>query len=245
MPLLDHFHPPWDDELPWDTLHAGWATHLAEELNQHWLPQRFRALEHNHVGARYEIDVAAFERQGTAISLTGNGGSVATLPQTWSPPAAFSTLPLVFPDRFEVRVFAGTGAWNLVGAIELITPANKDRPETRQAFATKCASYLHQGVSVVLIDVVTDRHANLHNEVLRLVSATDPQVFFADDVFLYAAAYRPVQRGEQSQFDVWRQTCAIGEPLPRMPLRLTGDLFVPVDFESAYRTTCRSHRIPG
>ena len=29
--------------------------------------------------------------------------------------------------------------------------------------------------------------------------------------------------------------------LPTMPLRLTGDLFVPVELELAYMETCRSH----
>ena len=32
------------------------------------------------------------------------------------------------------------------GAIELASPGNKDRPETRRAFAAKCASYLARGI---------------------------------------------------------------------------------------------------
>ncbi len=37
--------------------------------------------------------------------------------------------------------------------------------------------------------------------------------------------------------------CAVGAPLPVMPLRLTGDLFVPVDFEATYQEACRRRRI--
>ncbi len=37
------------------------------------------------------------------------------------------------------------------------------------AFAIKCASYLHQGVSLIIIDIITSRRANLHNEILALL----------------------------------------------------------------------------
>ncbi len=36
---------------------------------------------------------------------------------------------------------------------------------------------------------------------------------------------------------------ALGEPLPTLPLRLTGDLFVGVDLEAAYQEACRRRRL--
>ena len=36
---------------------------------------------------------------------------------------------------------------------------------------------------------------------------------------------------------------ALGDPLPTLPLRLTGDLFVPVDFDAAYQEACRRRRL--
>ncbi len=242
MPLLDHFHPPVADLLPWESLHASWATRLADALNEHWLPEQFLAVEQAHVGPRVEIDVASFERQGDGLAASGNGGAVATLPRTWAPPAPQCTVPAVFLDTFEVRVYSGRAGWTLVGAVELVSPGNKDRPEERRAFATKCASYLHQGVSLVVIDIVTDRRANLHNEILGLLSRAD-EARLPDDVSLYAAAYRPVLRGDQPQIDLWTEGVVIGEPLPTMPLRLTGDLFVPVEFEATYLETCRRRRV--
>lgn len=59
----------------------------------------------------------------------------------------------------------------------------------------------------------------------------------------YAAAYRPVQRQERAEIDVWKAECVLGQPLPVMPLRLTGELFVPVDVEMAYVETCRRRRL--
>src|SRR5262245_48014312 len=159
MPLYDHFRPPVEQELPWDALHSSWATRLADALNERWLPKQYVALEHTHVGPLVDIDVATLERGGVPSSTGGNGGGVATLPQVWAPPAAVLAIPAVFPDRFEVRILATAHGRPLVAAIELISPSNKKSPDERDAFVAKCASYLQQGVSLTVIDVVTDRHA--------------------------------------------------------------------------------------
>jgi hypothetical protein len=45
-PLLDHFHPPLQEELPGTTLHHAWATFIMQQLNRS-LP---RALAHIHLG---------------------------------------------------------------------------------------------------------------------------------------------------------------------------------------------------
>jgi hypothetical protein len=42
----------------------------------------------------------------------------------------------------------------------------------------------------------------------------------------------------------WAYPCALGQVLPTLPLRLQGDLFVPVDLESTYQEACRRRRIP-
>jgi len=245
MPLLDHFHSPLDDEYPWDSLHSGWATRLADSLNDRWLPPQFIAAEHTHAEASLEIDVATFAKDEapTRGEARTDGVATATLaPAVWTPPAAERSIAALFPDTFEVRIFQKRGGRTLVGAIELISPGNKDRADKRQAFAAKCASYLHQGVSLVLIDIVTDRRANLHNETMRLLNAPD-DVDFPLGVDLYAAAYRPVLRHEQPEIDLWKVTCAVGQALPLLPLRLIGDLFVPVDFEATYLETCRRRRL--
>jgi hypothetical protein len=91
------------------------------------------------------------------------------------------------------------------------------------------------------MDIVTDRRANLHNDILGLLDRAD-EARLPDDA-LYAAAYRPVLRGDEPQIDVWTEGVSVGEPLPTMPLRLTGDLFVPVEFEATYLETCRRRRV--
>ncbi len=243
MPLLDHFHPPLSAERRWESFHSSWATRLADALTERWLPPNYIAEEHAHLGPSVEIDVATFAR---ASSTAGEGGgAVATAgPKVWAPPAADGVLPAVFPDTFEVRVLSTDTGPRLVAAIELISPGNKDRAAQRRAFATKCASYLVQGISVIIVDIVTNRRANLHNEVLQLMGA-DEALQLPPEASLYAVAYRPLRRGNGDEIDVWRRPLALGEALPTLPLGLRGDLAIPVDFEAAYAEACQRKRLTG
>jgi hypothetical protein len=243
VPLLDHFHPPIHPRHHGESFHSNWATRIADALNEKWLPPEYLAEEYTQGGTRLEIDVATFDQGETTNGPSPSGSGVATAARpAWSPPASPCSMPAVFPETFEVRVFSNTGGATLVAAIELISPANKDRPEERRAFATKCASYLYQGISLIIIDVVTSRQGNLHNEIMRVMEA-DSSLHMEDASRLYAVAYRPVVRQERSEIDLWPTPCALGAPLPVMPLRLTGDLFVPVDFEATYQEACKRRRL--
>jgi hypothetical protein len=242
MPLLDHFHPPLSERRHWESLHANWLTRVADAITV-LLPADYVAEEQCHAFGNLEIDVATYKDEETPDVSSQNGPSVtAPTLSIWTPPAAAYVLPAVFPDSFEVRVFSMTSGRTLVAAIELVSPGNKDRPEERLAFATKCAAYLHQGISVIVMDVVTSLRANLHNEIMRLMGRGE-EFELPRDGKQYAVAYRPVRREERPEIDVWPTTFAVGDPLPTLPLRLTGDLFVPVDFEAAYHEACRRRRL--
>jgi hypothetical protein len=247
MPLRDHFRPPVEDLLEWDSLHSGWASNVTEALNTEWLPPEFVAKEHRHGEGRLEIDVATYQRaHGPAPGVPGGpngaGSPAVTVPRLYAPPEATQTMPGVFPDDFEVRVFSTDLGTHLVAAIEFISPGNKDRPDQRRAFAAKCATYLQQGVSLVIVDVVTKRRANLHNELVHLMGAGD-ECLMPASTSLYAVAYRPVLRKDKAEIDLWPVPLAVGEVLPTMPLRLLNDLFVPVELEGTYTETCRKRRL--
>lgn len=235
MPLLDHFRPPVYPRHRWESFHSNWATRIADALNES-LPEDFLAEESTHSADSLEIDIATYADQAKS---EGNGQAAVL---TWRPKAPALVMPAVFPDNFEVRVFNRVGGMNLVAAIELVSPGNKDRPEEIQAFATKVASYLHQGVAVIVIDIVTVRRTNLHNATMRLMSAPSEAILPGDPGH-YAVSYRPVMREGRPEIEQWRETFALGDPLPTMPLRLTGDTFLQVDFEAAYTEACRRRRI--
>jgi hypothetical protein len=242
MPLFDHFHPPLYPHHHWESFHSNWATRIADGIAP-LLPPEFQVEEHTHAGPGFEIDVATYEAEAPAGEKAATGPALATrAAPTYAPPAPDGTMPAVFLGTFEVRVFSTAAGLTLVAVIELVSPGNKDRPAERRAFAAKCASYLTQGVSLIVVDIVTNRRANLHNDLMRLMEA-DAERDLPDEVSLYAAAYRPVRREDSAAIDIWLRPLAVGAPLPTLPLRLTGDFFVPVDFEAAYQEACRRRRL--
>jgi hypothetical protein len=244
MPLLDHFHPPLSAERHWESFHSSWATKLADTLTERWLPPNYIAEEHVHLGASVEIDVGTFERNGPKNDQEVDGAVTAVVSDVWSPPAADGVVSSVIPDTFEIRVLCTDTGPKLVAAIELISPGNKDRPAERTAFATKCASYLYQGISLIIVDIVTNRRANLHNEILRLMQAAEFLQLPAESN-LYAVAYRPMRRRRGDEIDIWRSPLTLGKTLPTLPLGLDADLVIPVDFEATYAEACFRKRLTG
>jgi hypothetical protein len=249
MPLLDHFRPPLSAQRHWEGFHARWASAISDALNGR-LPPGYFAEPQVHPGSRVEMDVAAFKRDLPAARTEAGGTATLVAPApavTYSPPVADMRIPAVFPDGFEVLVFSSEGGPTLVAAVELVSPGNKDRGETRTAFAAKCAAYLQQGVALAVVDVVTNRQANPHNELVDLLAAGDG--FRLATESLYSASYRPL-RGQDDRgpvptgtIDVWAATLALGETLPVMPLPLDRGQFVPLDLEASYTDTCRNTRL--
>ena len=219
-----------------------WPTRHLNRL----LPPGYFAEEQIHAGSPAEIDVATFDNTAVTSAATSNGGPATLTAPTWAPPSPLATVPAVFADDFEVRVFTSRGGPTLVAAIEMASPANKDREETRKAFAIKCASYLHQAISLIVVDVVTDRHINLHNRILELMPTVEGQSM-APETHLYAVAYRPVLRDGRAEIDLWAShaVLTLGGHLPLLPLALSAELSMPVDLEATYMDACQRRRLTG
>lgn len=226
--LLDHFRPPLSDRRHWHAFHNAWSTYIASRLNEH-LPEGYFAEPNVQFGI--EIDVAAFEEGEAAIGRDTN----------WDAPTPTQTLPLtVVSDVAEVLIYAKEGGPTLAGAIELVSPANKDRVSSRDAFVSKCAALLQQGVGLLIVDVVTDRRANLHEDLLVRLQSHPTVPLLAD---LYAVAYRAVIRSQELRLDVWQEPLNVGQPLPTLPLWLKGGICLPVELGVSYDRTCLEQRI--
>jgi hypothetical protein len=151
------------------------------------------------------------------------------------------TAPIsLLTESIEVKVFSKSGGPTLVGAVELVSPANKDRPSHRNAFVTKCAALIQQGIGLIIVDAVTERRANFHADLLTRLGVSDPTIPDAD---LYATAYRPVQQDEEVQLAVWQEVLQIGATLPTLPLWLRQGPCLRVDLEASYERTCSEQRI--
>jgi hypothetical protein len=197
-----------------------------------------------HVGSRVEVDIGTFEaeEESHVMSNGGTATAVAAMPtKTYAPPAVSFEMPAIFPDSVEVLVFSSEAGPTLVSAIELVSPGNKDREDYRQGFAAKCASYLQQGVGLMIVDIVTSRNASLHNELVQLLG-NEGKFLLAPDM-LYATAYRPVRRPQADKIQVWAAELRVTQALPELPLALDKGLCVPLDLEAPYLEACQRLRL--
>jgi hypothetical protein len=101
---------------------------------------------------------------------------------------------------------------------------------------------LQLGIGLVIVDVITERAANLHDELMELLGQP-AAARFPPETGLYAAAYRPARRDKHDQVDCWPETLALGQHLPVLPLALRGGPTVPLDLESSYQDACRQNRL--
>ena len=238
MPLRDHFRLPVSKKASWEGFHATWPTCIVQQL-RNLLPPGFVAEPRVHLGTLMEIDVGALEmddwpQEGGSIAH-GNGGTATA---TWTdtiPTVAVDTDP---PDEYEyeVRIFDAERERQLVAAIEFVSPANKDRPESRDSFVAKCSALLRKGVAVSVVDLVTIRRFNLYAQLMEFVGHPDPTM--TDGPSIYAASCRWFTKGTRARLEAWSHTLTVGESLPKLPLWLSDSQVVSLDLEPSYEQAC-------
>ncbi|MBA4064080.1 MAG: hypothetical protein C0501_10280 [Isosphaera sp.] len=240
MPLRDHFRPPLLNNPNAESINATWATMLLQRLNATTLTDGYRAEQEVYAGPRVTIDLGTLERQPTNGHPAAGGGGVAVATRRYAPPAVLAG-DVSFADAalFEIRVLTDDG--RVAAAIELVSRSNKDRPDSRRAFAVRCASYLQAGVSVAFVDPVTGRRADLHSELVRLLDLPE-SLHWASPDGIAAVSYRMAVGGETGRLEVWPVGLAIGSPLPEVPLWLAPDVAVPLDLEATYEAAWACHR---
>lgn len=176
MPLRDHFRPPIWNRYSWEGFHGMWPAMIVQQLDR-VLPADFTAEPRVHLGAHFEIDVCAYEddeRKRAIVPSADDSSGVATA--TWAPPQPTLSVDteLVEQYEYEVKVYDQSRGRVLVAAVEIVSPANKDRLESRRALVTKCAALLQQDVCVSIVDLVTTRNFNLYTDLLALLDLSDP-----------------------------------------------------------------------
>jgi hypothetical protein len=238
MPLRDHFRPPLDNITSWEGFHGQWPAVIVQYLRRK-LPVGYVAEPRVHAGSKAEIDVAAFET-GEGPPQSGiREGNGATATAVWAPPAPNIAVETTLPDddEYAVLIFDAKRGRRLVAAIEIVSPANKDRPENRGVFVAKCAGLVQKGVAVSVVDLVTTRQFNLFAELLDLIGHSDPAASEATPT-MYAASCRWTRKEKQTLFEAWSHELIVGQPLPTLPLWLGPAVSVPLDLEQTYEDAC-------
>ena len=244
MPLRDHFHSPFNDRYRWDTVHGGLPMVIATHLNS-ILPEQYQAGPTAHLGSIMEVDIGTVLGPGEDWDSDPPGGSgVAVAPKVWTPPKPTLSVKGTWSAvaDYEVKIYDQSRALELVAAIEIVSPSNKNRPRHRRLFAGKCAAMLANDVSVVIIDFVTERRANLYAEMLGMIEVEDENVGDPPEMISAVSCLQARVRGRK-RLQTWYHPLVIGQPLPTLPLWLNDQLAVPLDLEPLYEQTLKSLRI--
>lgn len=225
MPLHD-----WTDERGWDGVHVLWLTQMLDWI-QPKLPEGYRA----YVGSVPALTVDA-----------SNGRPDVTVRQ-WSPvPAVGAAAPsgVVAPDQEGVATFELDPQraihidlhGQLIAAVELISPRNKDRPNSRDRYLGRYVGYLRQGVHLLLIDVLPRPGGFSFADAI----AADLGLAHEPTPPPCAVSYRvggPLPEG--TLIATWRRPMHVGQPLPPIPLALTMAQAIDIDLEQTYHQAAR------
>lgn len=242
MPLRDHFRSPLDDVRSWDGVHGMWPAMIVQHLVK-LLPEEYFAEPQVHLGTLFEVDIGTFREQSDTSRVSDSDtGNLAVA--AYAPPQPTLTLEPRLPnqDVYEVRIYDSRRKRRLVAAIELVSPSNKDRPESRNTFISKVATLLQHGISVSIVDIVSTLDFNLYADLLGFVHGDDPALG-NEPPPTYAATARTRFEGKRRLMDMWYHPLPIGQVLPTLPIWLERDLAISLDLEASYEETCRILRI--
>lgn len=225
MPLHD-----WADDRGWDSVHQLWINALLFWA-QDRLPPGYRA----YLGSVPGLSIGAEPgRPDLGVRTWQNAGTeppprlAAT---TDAPEPDFKTVALLHPEpRVAVHVFC---QGQLVAAVELVSPRNKDRPSSREFYRNRYLSYLWSGVHLMLIDV----HRRPLGFSFVEAMAAEVQCQFPVGLPPHVVSWNvggPTPEGGQF-LDGWYRSLAVGEPLPTLPLALSAERILPIDLEHTYR----------
>lgn len=111
------------------------------------LPAGFRAAPRVHIGSSCEVDVSTYESHSDDSDPVADSGEGRSATMSALAPTLTVEADLSEQDEYEVRIYDAEWGRHLVAAIEIVSPSNKDRPDTRDIFVGKLASLLQQGVA--------------------------------------------------------------------------------------------------
>lgn len=219
MPLHD-----WRDDRGWDSLHTFWQTQLVDWLRPR-LPAGYRAF----LGSVPNLSIGP---------MNGRPDVTVRNWQTPTPPAEPGAVEAPDAEGPATLTLEGDQAvhvdWHgqLIAAIEIVSPRNKDRPDSREIYARRYLGYVRQGVHLMLLDVLPRPTG------FSFVDVVNAEVGFAQPPTPtpFAFSWRvgePIPDG--TLLAVWRRPLTVGEPLPTIPLALTVHEAVTVDLEHTYR----------
>lgn len=216
-------------------IHSVWIAELRNALNEGLLPSGYYALAEQHAG-HYIPDLLTLHapppRDGALIPPSGGGTAVLEAP----PKVRRKVIVSAARQLRRTLAIRHVSGHRLIAMIEIVSPANKDRPAHVEEFARKIEEALRRGVHVLLVDIfapgIHDPHG-MHGAVWQLLDdePTDlPPPGEPLTLSSYVADTRP---------EAYLEHLTFGSPLPEMPLFLNPERYINVPLEATYQSAYR------
>ena len=217
--------------------HCSWITHLGELLNDGRLPEGYYAMTEQHAGQTLP-DILTLQSSCNS-SFEDDPGAVAI---KLKPPQIARRV--VSNEAVQYRLLRRTLAirhssnHRVIALLEIVSPANKDRPSSVTDFVEKVCSALKQGIHVMMIDLFpagSHDPERMHGEISYVAGLEDEnQQPLPTDKPLTLASYISRRMPEG-----YVEPLAVGDIMPDMPLFLDPDFYVPVPLELTYQQAYR------
>lgn len=217
--------------------HNAWITQLRDALNGGLLPPDYYALGEQHAGHLIPDVLTLHTSKPNGAPPLPPVGPTGGLALAEAPPQVRRRLIGIesYSQRRRSLAIRHVSGHRLIAMVEIISPANKDRLESVQAFAAKTVDALDLGVHVLLIDLLSPgRHEprGMHAAVWNYFDEEPYDLPVAEPLSLASYSAGPPVRA-------YVEHLAVGGSLPDMPLFLHAERYVNVPLEATYQAAYR------
>ncbi len=212
--------------------HNAWITELRNALNGGLLPRGFYAQGEQHAG-QIQTDVLTLHAGGDPAAQ-GGGGVLAEAPPRVSRKVSASEAAFVRAAR-RTLIIRHVSGHRVVALLEIVSPANKDRPRSVADFAHKAESALRQGIHLLVVDLFPPGlhdPQGIHEVIWEGYSEEVNAPPLDKPLTLASYMVGPLP-------EAYLEFVAVGDALPAMPLFLDLHAYVTVPFNSTYEAAYR------
>ncbi len=218
--------------------HTAWITHLGEALNGGLLPSGYYAMAEQWAGG-FVTDVLTLRAPVPAApSPPMEEGGVAVRE---TPPKVGRKLSLAQAARRLRRTLTirHTSGHQVVALLEVVSPANKDRPAHVEGFVDKLERALENGIHVLLVDLIPPGPYDPQGMHGALWDRFESEPYgLPSEEPLTLASYVA-----EPQVEAYLEHLAVGSSLVEMPLFLQPERYVNVPLDSTYMASYQG--MPG
>jgi hypothetical protein len=219
--------------------HLNWIAELNKALNGGLLPSGYYALPEQHASSSIPdlLTLHASPAVGKPLApAPATGGlAVAEAPPNVQRKQTVGAVARTWRRTLAIRHVC---EHRLVAILEIVSPANKDRPRSVADFAGKIVAALAYGVHAFVVDLFPPGphdSAGMHGVIWQRLEKTEEPYDLPDDDPLTLASYVAAD-----PVDIYLEHPTVGASLREMPLFLRPDRYINVPLETTYQEAYRS-----